>query len=292
MKLSQLEYFLAASDRLNFTAAAKSIYVSQPALSKQIRLIEEELGVQLFHRSKKGVCLTEAGLRFKSDLEAVIKGLDRATQNARAAGKKLEGAIRIGCFQGAAVEDLIFSVSERYKEQFPEIGIVFMRGGFREIRQALLDGTVDIILTLDFEMTQLHACFSRVVLTAKSAFVYADKSPLAEKAALSKADFADLPFLVLSPDNSSGAYRNALTLTKKLGLGSRNIELYDSWETLLTYLKMGHGFTILFENVCHKMNGLRQYVIPGDDADRSVVAVWKNESALVEHFVNNLSLHS
>lgn len=288
MKLSRIEYFLAASEKLNFTAAAKSLFISQPALSKQIRLIEDELGVKLFNRSKKKVCLTEAGISFKNDLEAVLGELENAVENAKLIGKKQNNVIRIGCFQGAAIEDLIYMVSERIAQISPETNIIFQRSGFREIREALINNNVDIILTMDFEMAVLYPFNSKIIFTEKSALVYSEKSAVARKDIISVNDFSQIPFLILSPEISYGGYHNSLALIKNLGLNNQKIEIYDSWETLLTYLKMGYGFTILFENVSTKMHGLKQFVIPQAEFSRSVVAVWKNESFLINKIISNL----
>lgn len=289
MKLTQIECFLAAAEKLNFTAAAKALFISQPALSKQIRLIEEELGVKLFNRSKKKVMLTEAGQSLKNDLELILKNLEKAVEKAKSIGKKRDGVVRIGCFQGAAIDEFIYLLSLQNKLKFPQTNLVFHRGVFREIREALINNTVDIILTLDFEMPELYTFNSKIIFTEKTALVYSEKSPLAAKDTVTIDDFSELPLLVLSPEVSRGAYNYALSLLKNLGL-HHQLELYDSWETLLTYLKMGHGFAIMFENVCEKMVGLKQYVLPRPEFTCSVVAVWKNDSPLISDFIDNLLL--
>ncbi len=288
MKLAQIEYFLAASDTLNFTEAAKKLYVSQPALSKRIKAIEDELGVRLFSRDKRKVSLTEAGLSFKKDLVKILADLGAAVDKVMAIGQKQSGVVRIGCFQGAAVEDLIYRISEKSRKTAPQINISFKRGSFREVREALTADEVDVIFTLDFELKELCAYNYKVVFTERVAFVYSEKSSLAEKDNLSLSDFSRLPMLTLSPEASLGAYQSSVALIKKLGLVKQKLEKYDSWDTLLTYLKMGYGFTVLFENVCAKMGGLKQFRIPKAEFTTSVVAVWKRENALIESFISGL----
>lgn len=285
MKLSQIEYFLAASEKLNFTAAAKSLFISQPALSKQIKLIEDELDTKLFTRSKKRVTLTEAGISLRNDLEGILKSLDNALEKARSAGRKK--SLKIGCFQGVAVEDLIYTLSEKSKQMSPETEVIFLRSGFKEIREALINGSVDMILTLDFELTELHSYCSQKILTARIAFVYSEKSILTKKESICLDDFSGMPLLILSPEISKGAYHNAVSLMKDLGMNDQRVEIYDSWETLLTYLKMGRGFTALFENASNKMNGLVQYALPNGEFFGSVVAVWKNENTLIKNLIDN-----
>lgn len=291
MNLSQIEYFLAASDMLNFTAAANSLYISQPALSKQVKLLEAELGVKLFCRGNRRVYLTQAGEIFRNDLAAVLRELDRAVINVRSIGKQQGEQLKIGCFQGTVIDDLIYLISEKYKLTRPEIDLVFRRCDFKEIQQALINNTVDIILTIDFEATKLHSFHAQTIFTKKLAFVYSEKSPLANMPNLSVDSFSATPFLVLSPEISRRGYTNALLpLMQRLRLTHQEIESYDNWDTLLTYLRMGHGFTIMFDNACRKMDGLRQFLVPQADFQRSVVAVWKNESLLINHFIDNLKL--
>jgi DNA-binding transcriptional LysR family regulator len=287
MKLAQIEYFLAASETLNFTAAAKTLYISQPALSKQIKAIEDEIGVRLFTRNKRKVCLTPAGVSFKHDLEAILTQLDSAVEKVRLINREKTGIIRIGCFQGAAIEDLIYQISEKNKVRMPEIKIIFHRGGFKEIREMLKNDEVDIILTLDFELKELYTYKTKVVFSKRTALFYSDKSMLAEIKNLCIADFGKVPLLTLSPEASYGAYHNTINLIRKLGLINQKIETYESWETMLTYLKMGYGFTVMFENINEKMNGLKQFMIPQSEFSNSIVAVWKDESLILDRFIND-----
>ncbi len=291
MNLSQIQYFLAASDTLNFTAAAKSLYISQPALSKQIKLLEAELGVMLFCREKGKVRLTRAGESFRGDLAAVLRELDRAVANVSLLGKKQGGRLRIGCFQGTAIDDLIYLISERYRQTQPETELVFRRGGFSEIRSALMDGEADVILTIDFDAAGLQGFRSQVICTKKLAFVYSEKSPLAAEPELSAKSFAGVPLLVLSAGADRDASPPSLpAFLKKLGLAHQKIEAYGNWDTLLTYLKMGRGFAVMLDGACGKISGLRQFLPPPEDFRGSVVAVWKNDSPMTEEFVHNLQL--
>ena len=82
MRLEQITYFLRVAEHGNITAAAKSLYISQPALSKQITLLEQEIGLPLFERQARGVVLTQAGMQFQKDLQNILKELENAKKNA------------------------------------------------------------------------------------------------------------------------------------------------------------------------------------------------------------------
>lgn len=87
MRLEQIAYFLQVAEKRSITGAAKALYISQPALSKQIALLEQEVGVPLFERQARGVILTSAGRQFEKDLKNILKELEAAKKNAALAGK-------------------------------------------------------------------------------------------------------------------------------------------------------------------------------------------------------------
>ena len=95
MRLEQISYFLSVAEHGNITAAARSLYISQPALSKQITLLEQEIGLPLFERQARGVTLTRAGMQFQKDLKNILKELENAKKNAVLAGRAQKPLLNI-----------------------------------------------------------------------------------------------------------------------------------------------------------------------------------------------------
>lgn len=137
MNLIQVEYFLAVAEKLNFTVAAKSLFISQPALSKQIKLLEEELDTQLFIRDSRKVMLTAAGKKFRADLRETVERLEAAKNNAIMIGKKEQSLLEIGCFDGAVVDDFLPQVIKTINLGSLATRIRIHRGSFSEIRSLL-----------------------------------------------------------------------------------------------------------------------------------------------------------
>src|SRR5471032_2868376 len=96
MELRHLRYFVIVAEEQNVTRAAERLHVSQPPLSRQIRDLEEELGVALFHRTAKSLALTEPGKLFLNEARAVLLQAEKAVQTVRAVAAGQKGQLRIG----------------------------------------------------------------------------------------------------------------------------------------------------------------------------------------------------
>src|SRR5437667_6528107 len=95
-ELRHLRYFLAVAEELHFGRAAARLHISQPPLSQQIRHLEEEIGVKLFHRTKRQVQLTEAGSKFADEARHILEQVERATRTAAAISEGTVGHLTVG----------------------------------------------------------------------------------------------------------------------------------------------------------------------------------------------------
>ena len=97
VELRQLRYFIAVAEELHFRRAAERLYVTQPAISRQIALLEHEIGVRLFERNRRRVELTPAGSVLLDNLREVLVQLDRSLAEARWTGQQALLALQLGC---------------------------------------------------------------------------------------------------------------------------------------------------------------------------------------------------
>lgn len=136
MTTNQLTYFCAVAQNLSFTAAANQLFVSQTAITQQVKVLEEMLGAQLFIRTKKRVELTPAGRVFYNEAKALLERTDMAFDKVKMASEGSEGALSIGYVKGYERSD--FSEKLRhFHRQLPGVTI----GCFRDSSDQLYQKT-------------------------------------------------------------------------------------------------------------------------------------------------------
>jgi DNA-binding transcriptional LysR family regulator len=120
MELRQIRSFLSVAETLHFGRTAALIHISQPALSLQIRSLEEEIGVALFERNRRKTNLTEAGVAFRKEASAALSQLDLAIRNSRLAANGKLGFLRVGFIFTAGFE-IVPGVVRQFRELNPEV---------------------------------------------------------------------------------------------------------------------------------------------------------------------------
>jgi DNA-binding transcriptional LysR family regulator len=123
MELRRLRYFVAVAEELHFRRAAQRLHLAQPALSQQVRKLELELGVDLLHRTKRGVALTPAGAIFLGEAKLLLRHADEAARSAREARSGKTGRLRLGRLADA-VPAVIPRAIAAFASRYPGIEIV------------------------------------------------------------------------------------------------------------------------------------------------------------------------
>jgi DNA-binding transcriptional LysR family regulator len=121
MELRHLRYFLAVAENKGFVKASSSLHIAQPAVSRQVRDLEQELGVVLFERSKSGVTLTFPGECFLKDVQRIFTILEEARSRARRAQSGYSGALSIGVVETFAWHEAITQSLQKFQHQCPEV---------------------------------------------------------------------------------------------------------------------------------------------------------------------------
>jgi DNA-binding transcriptional LysR family regulator len=147
IELRHLRYFLAVVDELHFGRAAEQLHVAQPAVSRAIRRLEEELGVQLLHRTRRGVSLTEAGQAFAVEGRQILGHVEQAVGEARRAGG-VGSTLRVGCLDLVPIEPLERFVNA-VRRQEPGLQVKVTHLPSREQIRRLREGALDLGVLID-----------------------------------------------------------------------------------------------------------------------------------------------
>ncbi len=185
MTLKQLKYLLGVVDNgLNITAAAERLYTSQPGISKQLRLLEQELGIQIFSRKSKSLIgVTPAGASVIEYARKIMRDVD----NIRSVGKDImteqEGTLSIATTSTQA-RYVLPDIISQFHERYPKVNLELHQGTSEQIQALVAENRVDFAIATDsrqlFPELNLLPCFhwDRIVLTKKDHPLAGEESPL------------------------------------------------------------------------------------------------------------------
>lgn len=275
--LLQIEYFFAVAKHLSFTEAAKSLYISQPSLSKQIAIFENEIGVKLFFRTKRDVRLTPAGVLLLKELSGVIECIEDAIGKARQPDLGENSTINIGCLETMNVSSFLPLIIKKFKEKYASINLVFERHTFRNLRQKLVNGTLDIIFTLSFENDDSLGILFNTVHKGNSYIVMDASNPLARRENVTIKDLKDEAFVIISRDESPKGFDAIVSVCRKNGFTPKIVKQLPNVESVLLCVEMGIGVA-LFDSKVKISNGDNLKVFKVEDDFINVIMAWKKEN--------------
>jgi DNA-binding transcriptional LysR family regulator len=142
LTLQQLAYFVAAASYGSFSAAAEALHLAQPSLSEQVRRLEDELGVELFARTTRGLTLTEGGRALRPEAEAALAAIDRARQSVVGVREVLTGTATMGIF-GRPPPDMLANVVARFRAEHPGVRVRLVGQNSVEVAAAVRAGEAE-----------------------------------------------------------------------------------------------------------------------------------------------------
>lgn len=291
MNLMRIKYFVEVAKWGSFSKAAQTLYVSQPNLSRQIALMEQEVGFELFRRSGKSIQLTRAGEYLYGQLRDLPEMTERAIAHAESISRREECSISIGVLEGQDVNAFLSDRINGLREKEPSLLVELERNSFRNLRQGLDRGTYDVLFTLEFELEGHDDWDSVILFQQPGAIVLSRSHPLADRDNLTIEDFRNEPFVAISRENSPGGHDLLLKQCAECGFTPNIVRETATTESLFLCVEMGMGVAILDRNTRLERNdALRIIDIPGSRA-AGLVAVWRkdNRNPMVPALINALT---
>ncbi|AID83296.1 TPA: LysR family transcriptional regulator [Pseudomonas aeruginosa] len=238
MELRHLRYFITLAEELHFTRAAERLHIEQPPLSRAIKELEHDLGVDLFVRNRRGTVLTEAGATFLQDVRRVFAALKQAQENAQAVAAGLSGSLRIAVSDGA-IDPRLSGLLARCREEEPEIEIRLSEVPLAEQLRGLRSGDFSIGFAHTAEVGDdilTEPLWHDSLVVAVPA-----RHPLLSHKAVPLHQLASYPLVLCDPQICEGSYRELTRLLRPLEREPDIAEHVSSLDMMLTLVGAGYG---------------------------------------------------
>ena len=268
MEIRVLKYFLLVAREENITKAANLLHLTQPTLSRQLMQLEEELGVQLFRRSKHHIILTEEGMLLRRRAEEIVALADKTKDDLQRREELLTGTIAVGSgeLQGSR---FLTQLLTAFQEKNPLVRFAIYSGNSDNIKERIERGLLDVGL-LQEPVDISKYSFVRTPCREQWGVLVRDDSELAARENVSPAELASVPLIL--PERESvqnelfnwfGSYAEGLHITATGNL------LYN-----LASLVRASGGSVLTLNLDCTYEGLR-FIPLSPPLESNTVLVWK-----------------
>ncbi len=244
MELRHLRYFVAVAEAENVTRAAAKLHVAQPAISRQIRDLEEELGLALLERSAKAVRLTEAGRVFLDEARAVLQRADEAVAAVRAVAGGVRGELHVGYAPSLTVQILPRALRS-FQAEFPGVRVSLHDLSTEEMLSGLRAGTLDLVLGVEPTGEKPRGLRFHELARFSLCVAVAPGHPLARRRTLTRAQVAAEPLIAYSRADYP-EYHDSLA---EIFASSRRVpdiaEEHDSVSSLIAAVEAGRGVALI-----------------------------------------------
>jgi DNA-binding transcriptional LysR family regulator len=238
VELRHLRYFAAVAEHLNFRAAAEDLHVAQPALSSQIKTLEEELGVQLLQRTTRKVELTPAGRVFLTEARRVLTTASEAENRVRQANVGLVGTLRLGIIAPAA-NAWLAAILRTFRQRFPGVEFSLFDLTSTEQLSRLRANELDAgLLRPPVGFPELDYKF---VEESKQVLAVPAGHRLAKKKQIDWSDFDQEAMVLMHPNVQHGYYDPFLAACSKAGAKPRVAQYANDIQTKMWLISAGFG---------------------------------------------------
>lgn len=246
MELRHLRYFVAVGEELSFTRAAAKLRLAQPSLSRQIRGLEEELGVRLLNRTSQGVSLTVSGKSFLADARRVLAHGEDIVQSVRVLDREEKRDLKIGYVANLVYELLPTSIA-RFQATFPSVPVHLFDMTCGDQLRALAEGQIDLGFLGSWEVRERRGIKCHPIAEYDTVAAVSKKNPLARKSTVRLKDLEPMFFVGIS-ERSRPGYRRWLTENcAKAGYQPRILQDVELERPVLHAVANGLGVALLPE---------------------------------------------
>jgi DNA-binding transcriptional LysR family regulator len=243
MELRHLRYFVAVAEALSFTKASARLRVAQPALSRQVHDLEDEIGVDLLSRGPRGVKLTAEGQLFLEEARETLKRADESVRKVRALARGEYGELHVGYSPTPTIEILPPALAA-FQKAVPGVQILLHDMSGEEITDGLRRGTIQLAVTPSPETVHAPDVEFEPLRDYPICVALPRNHPLARMKSIPLDKFAAEPLVNLSRKDYPGAYSFLENLLRPLGVKPRVVLEADSGSSATAAIEAGRGIAM------------------------------------------------
>lgn len=269
MLQQRIQTFLEVANCLSFSTAARNLYISQQAVTKQIASLEQELGLRLFYRTTRQVELTPAGSLLRDSFTQINRQIRNDIRKARELSSSGKSLLRVGFLSSLSRRDIILPITDFLMQHCPELALDIRLLDFVALRNQLLDQRLDFCITTSNDWRFWPGIHTTVLQQKQFQVVYSARHPLANKETISLQDLAAHTQLILPNDNTlSGIEQWGRKIPFSKAVACPDIS------TLMVRLELGEGFALLTKVIeGHDAPNLRYWPVPFPEAHAEIVCI-------------------
>ena len=246
MNFRQIELALDLARTLNYRMTAEHMFISQPALTHQIKALEEEIGVALFHRSNRGVTLTPAGSIFCREMQKTVRSTREAISVARNCGGLFDETLRIALNARRTPEDY-GRILRRFSHKHPNVMCDFRHGGGLDRLNAFLGGEMDVVFYIDESIPASDTVSRRELFASRIYCVMDREHPLSARSLVQPGDLNGERMMFNDGMGPTALLRAQKSLCEQ---ASPLLHFIQDTDTALLWVAAGQGVALM-PGFCH-----------------------------------------
>jgi DNA-binding transcriptional LysR family regulator len=251
VELRHLRYFVRVAEDENVSRAALKLHISQPAVSRQIRDLEDEIGLPLLKRSGKSVSLTEAGRVFLAEARAVLERTDEAVRNVRALANDKHAELHVG-YSSYMVDRVFHAILNNYQRSMPNVRVKLHDRSVEQNVDALLEGRLDLAFIFHAPKPgALRGLRFLVLSTEHPRLAVSHMHPLARRRAVSLEESAREPFIILVPEEFPDYHYFIDAVFASTKNKPRVAEEHESIASIISAVEAGRGVALAADRFVH-----------------------------------------
>ncbi|HEX8295824.1 MAG TPA: LysR family transcriptional regulator [Chthoniobacteraceae bacterium] len=248
MDLRHLRYFQAVAEELSYSRAAERLRVAQPALSRAVQELEEELGGPVLDRNRRRVILTPAGAVLLRETAILFERWDEAMRRVKRTAAGEEGELRLG-YIGPPTQPFLGRLLAEYRERFPRVAVHLEERTPERVWEMLAKGRLSAALTRPVSTAPASGLQTLVVRHERFGAVVPLSHPLAARKSLAWRSLLGEPLVVLARREGVGSHDGILAACRQAGVAPRLAYTPSLIGTVLSYVEAGAGIGIVPESV-------------------------------------------